>query len=214
MAEAGAGSATGSTNVKRRAVDPVTARGVTMPANRTANPTTPIAVTDRTAWVEHRVAIVMKTAPVAHAELGHGEDRRHEHCGTDRPFGGPQAGITTGPPDAERAMCPRRRPAGGRDRRIRVHRTTLPRHPRRPGPDAARRIRGVGVAADVLSRAGGGGGHRGPPAPARTTRSRRPHPPPGPPRPPTTQARHRPTPGRPAGQPGVRDRGAGRGPVA
>src|SRR5665213_2647766 len=66
MAEAGAGSATGSTNVKRRAVDPVTARGVTMPANRTANPTTPIAVTDRTAWVEHRVAIVMKTAPMAH----------------------------------------------------------------------------------------------------------------------------------------------------
>ena len=67
MAEAGAGSATGSTNVRRTAVDPATARGLTMPANRTTKPTTAMATTARTAWVEHRVATVMRTAPTTHS---------------------------------------------------------------------------------------------------------------------------------------------------
>ena len=67
MADAVAGSDTGSTKVRRTAVDPVTARGLTMPANRTTNPTTAMATTDRAAWVEHTVATVMRTALATHS---------------------------------------------------------------------------------------------------------------------------------------------------
>ena len=63
MAEAGWTTATGSTKVRRAAVDPVAAWGETMPANSTPNPTTAITAMAATLWVETTVPRAMKPVP-------------------------------------------------------------------------------------------------------------------------------------------------------
>jgi hypothetical protein len=62
-AEAGWATATGNTKVKSAAVDAVAASGVTIPAKRTANPTTAITTTDATFCVETTVPIEIRQLP-------------------------------------------------------------------------------------------------------------------------------------------------------
>ena len=76
IAEAGWATATGSTNMRSAAVDAVAARGVTIPAYRTANPTTAMATTAANSSVEASRADDDETA-------AHGEER--EVSGEPRP---------------------------------------------------------------------------------------------------------------------------------
>ncbi len=63
--ETGAATATGRTKVNSAAVDAVAACGATIPANRTTKPTTAIAATAATLWVDAVVPTVTNTVPVA-----------------------------------------------------------------------------------------------------------------------------------------------------
>ena len=66
-AEAGWATATGNTKIKSAAVDAVAASGVTIPAKRTANPTTAITTTDATLCVETTVPTEMKQLPTTNS---------------------------------------------------------------------------------------------------------------------------------------------------
>ena len=59
-AEAGAATDTGRTNVSNAAVEAVAAWGETMPAKRTPKPTSPMATTAATLWLETTVPSTMK----------------------------------------------------------------------------------------------------------------------------------------------------------
>ena len=63
IAEAGCATATGSTNVRRAAVDAVAAGGATMPAKSTPKPTRAMVTTAATLCVETTVPSTMKQPP-------------------------------------------------------------------------------------------------------------------------------------------------------
>ena len=63
IAEAGCATETGRTNVKRAAVDAVAAGGATTPAKSTTKPTTAMAATAASLWVDTTVPSTMKQPP-------------------------------------------------------------------------------------------------------------------------------------------------------
>ena len=65
ICDGGAATATGRTKTSSAAVAPVAACGVTMPAKSTRKPTTAMAATASTLWVETRVPNAMNPQPTA-----------------------------------------------------------------------------------------------------------------------------------------------------
>ena len=65
MADGGWATATGRTKVNKAAVEAVAARGERMPQKSTRNPTTAIATTAATLWVDAAVPSAMKPQATA-----------------------------------------------------------------------------------------------------------------------------------------------------